>query len=262
MKFYVDFEATQPEQEIISVGVVAENGQTFYHTITPQFSRVSPYIAELTGLTQSLLDNAGTTFDVAFSNLFDWCVCQSNGDGVINWEFYSYSNNDIEFLKASQRNITNNKAYILVSVMIANMKDYSKNVTKFFKGHTSLIKAFNYLQTINQEQYHNALDDAKMLATVARKIETIKPLEEYPFAKNYKNTKYIMPSGVFYCKGLGQNAKERKFDSCEEAIEWLINTNIGKNHREGIHKDRMATKIMKAIRKNETYMNYHWRRVK
>ena len=37
MNFYVDFEATQPEQEIISIGVYCDNEKSFYpfHNILP-----------------------------------------------------------------------------------------------------------------------------------------------------------------------------------------------------------------------------------
>ena len=66
----------------------------------------------------------------------------------------------------------------------------------------------------------------------------------------------------FFAKQRVKNAKEREFGCIQEAIEWLINTNIAKNSRDAVHRDKMATKIMKAIRKNECYMNYKWRREK
>ena len=48
MKFYIDFEATQPENEIIAIGAVAENNATFYSLIKPQLSSISPYISQMT----------------------------------------------------------------------------------------------------------------------------------------------------------------------------------------------------------------------
>ena len=48
MKFYIDFEATQPENEIIAIGAVAENGTAFYSLVKPQLSSISPYISQMT----------------------------------------------------------------------------------------------------------------------------------------------------------------------------------------------------------------------
>ena len=59
--------------------------------------------------------------------------------------------------------------------------------------------------------------------------------------------------------GLFSGKTKKDFGS---AIEWLIETNISKDAREKVHRDRMATKIMKAIRKHDTYMGYKWRRDK
>ena len=50
MNFYIDFEATQPEQEIISIGVYCDNKESFYVLVKPQFSKVSKYITDMTGI--------------------------------------------------------------------------------------------------------------------------------------------------------------------------------------------------------------------
>ena len=46
MKFYIDFEATQPENEIIAIGACAENGATFHSLVKPQLSSISPYVSD------------------------------------------------------------------------------------------------------------------------------------------------------------------------------------------------------------------------
>ena len=48
MKFYIDFEATQPENEIIAIGAVAENGATFHSLVKPQLSSISKWVSDLT----------------------------------------------------------------------------------------------------------------------------------------------------------------------------------------------------------------------
>ena len=78
----------------------------------------------------------------------------------------------------------------------------------------------------------------------------------------YPNAVITFPSGKFFARGAGKNSKEREFEDIHTAIDWLINTRIKVEERANIHKDRMALKIMKALRKKETYMQYLWRREK
>ena len=260
MNFYVDFEATQPEQEIISIGVYSDNEESFYALVKPQFSTVSKYITDMTGITNEMLETA-ESLDLVLKRLYIWCYEQENS--LMNWHLYSYGDGDIEFLKNSMRNIKTETSLVIASIMIATMKDYSQNVTKYFRGTTSLIKAFNYLKSLENKQRHNALEDAKMLADVFMKINEKEPLNKNPFVEMaIAEGNYTFPSGRFFCKGKGKSAKEREFGCIQEAIEWVINTNIAKDSRDAVRRDKMATKIMKAIRKNECYMNYKWRREK
>lgn len=260
MNFYVDFEATQPEQEIISIGVYSDNEESFYALVKPQFSKVSKYITDMTGITNEMLEDR-YDFDTALNDMYIWCANQETN--LNDWHFYSYGDGDIDFLKHTMRNIETERPLVLASIMIATMKDYSQDVTKYFRGTTSLIKAFNYLKSLENKQRHNALEDAKMLADIFMKINEKEPLSKNPFVEMaIAEGNYTFPSGRFFCKAKGKNAKEREFGCIQEAIEWLINTNIAKDSREAVRRDKMATKIMKAIRKNECYMNYKWRRDK
>ena len=259
MNFYIDFEATQPEQEIISVGVVAENGNTFYALIKPQFSSISQFVTELTGLDNQKLQ-AGEDFTTAMDSLYNWCGLQVKG--AHNWNFWSYSDADKIFLQHTLRNANTEKSILMTSFLIANLKDYSKEVKKYFHCPVSLIKAFNYIQHMEQTQNHNALEDAKMLAEVYNKIVGQQPLSSNPFANCIEKTAYTFPSGRFFCRTTGKKAKEIEFPCVEDAIEWLIEKHIKIEDRDAVHRDRIAIKIMKAIKKHNTYMGYKWRRDK
>ena len=250
MNFYVDFEATQPEQEIISVGAFSDNENSFYNLVKPRFSKVSKYITDMTGITNEALEDK-YDLNTIFEALYLWCYTQESD--IANWHFYSYGDGDVDFIKHSLCNINSANALVVASIMIATMKDYSKEVAKYFCGGTSLIKAFNYLEELEKKQKHNALDDAKMLADVFMKINGKEPLESYPFVSQPEGavTTYNFPSGAFYCKGTGKHATEHKFNSIQVGIEWLIEHKIGQNERDRVHRDKMATKIMKAIRKND-----------
>ena len=260
MRIFLDFEATQPEQEIISIGACSDNHRTFYEMVKPQFSTVSKYITEMTGITNEDLETA-YDLDTALDDLFTWCYNQESN--ITKWHFYSYGEGDVDFLKHSLCNVKSQNSLIIASLIIATMQDYSKQVFNYFRGTTSLIKAFNYFKDLDNKQKHNALEDAEMLADVFMKINEQNPLDTNPFIeKRIEEINYTFPSGKFYCKSTGKNAKEREFYSIHEAMEWLIDLKIAQKDREMIRRDKMAAKIMKAVRKKDTYMQYLWRREK
>ena len=66
-----------------------------------------------------------------------------------------------------------------------------------------------------------------------------------------------MPSGTFFCKSSGKNATEHKFNSCDEAIDWYINTYIAKDQRASVHRENIMKHIMKSIRTKKKYAGYN-----
>lgn len=58
MKYYIDFEAAKYVEEIISVGVVREDGKTFYSLVKPKEGKITNALIELTGLTKEKLNDA------------------------------------------------------------------------------------------------------------------------------------------------------------------------------------------------------------
>lgn len=59
MKYFIDFEATENSNEIISVGCVDENGGEFYSLVQPhKIEKLTEFITDLTGITTEDLQNA------------------------------------------------------------------------------------------------------------------------------------------------------------------------------------------------------------
>ena len=124
MNFYIDFEATQPEQEIISIGVYSDNEESFYALVKPQFSKISKYITDMTGITNEMVEDS-YDLDTAFNDLYVWCANQETN--LNEWHFYSYGDGDVDFIKHSMCNIQTQRPLIIASIMIATMKDFSKD---------------------------------------------------------------------------------------------------------------------------------------
>ena len=93
MNFFIDFEANQFTNEIISIGCVAENGATFYALVKPiSKKKPSKFITELTGITKEMLAHADTA-DKVFKNFYLWRKRFPSTDN----KYYVYGNCDIEF---------------------------------------------------------------------------------------------------------------------------------------------------------------------
>ena len=59
MNFYVDFEATQFSERIISFGCVAEDGESFCSLVQPLSNwKITSFITELTGITDDMVKDA------------------------------------------------------------------------------------------------------------------------------------------------------------------------------------------------------------
>ena len=91
MKYFLDFEATQFSNEIIAIGCVNENNQTFYSLVKPK-KKITDFITSLTGITNEMLEDAPSS-DKAFSAFYDWLNHNEPA------EFYCYGNCDIDFVK-------------------------------------------------------------------------------------------------------------------------------------------------------------------
>ena len=259
MNFYIDFEATQPEQEIIEIGVVCENGNTFSKFVKPSHSKISPFITQLTGITNEQLEDE-ENLDASFRELYYWLEDQCSK--IQEWKFYCYGSGDKDFLKKNLEYLKLEISYLMCCVLIARMSDFSAQTKNYFRGNISLIDAFNYVCKESIEQQHNALQDAVMLNTVAKKIDGKKALAEFPFNTEQKHEnedeKYCWPKGRFAC--YSEKGKTlHYFETCQEAVNWVIQHSAPTVK---VYKSRVAKRIMKAIRKQTLYAGYYWTRRK
>ena len=262
MKIFVDFEATQPGNEIIEIGAVAETGEEFHTYVRPLNSEITPFIEKLTGITQETVDNAPSP-QLAFDRFRDWVCIKLPGYNYSDIEFIAYGDSDKLFLTKTIKNnlskLWDNRTLGLACYMAQTIVDYSKTTKRFFNTKISLIKAFNYIKEIENKQRHAALEDAEMLRAVFNSIDDKEPLSENPFiptgdGTTVKNAGYTFPSGRFFARPRG--CAEIEFENIFEAVKWH-------SKRTGAYyQDRVAVNIMKSIRKNKEYNHVKWRREK
>lgn len=272
MNFFIDFEAAQFTNEIISIGCINENGDTFYSLVKPE-GKITKFITDLTGITNEMLVDAALPNEV-FSDLFDWCMRKSPNEQNV---FYCYGNTDVQFLKANIKRSTNFKAGAMLSYIKSSLTDYAPKV----KVHYGLIKPINlgkianYIRGSEIEQNHNALDDACLLKYVFEKVEsspiddTCAELAEYRIegtieegpVETYIDMKRD-PRRVFIGKDKRGKKIYKGFNSLDDAAEYLITheMNHGKNKitiTEATHS-RIMNKIRNAATQKKKYCDKYW----
>lgn len=284
MKYFIDFEATQFSERIISIGCVAGNGNTFKTLVKPVTSKdkVTTFITKLTGITNEMLENAPTANE-AFNAFFDFVL--DNSDTSIP-EYFCYGNTDKTFIERTVSHMTDTRAITFAHALWVALQDYSTCVRQYFQtsNQIGLKKAYMLVQDIEIEQKHDALEDAKMLFEVANNLQTkcspkdyikiaaipkeIKPLPQGTIAKapekfiNWPGNKWEADTGadetnwIVRCVA-GSNIKY--FDSKETAMLWVLRyISKGLSVKKLDHQQKVYEKLEEGFRGGHTPWGFAW----
>lgn len=266
MKYFIDFEAMQFSNYIISVGCVREDGDTFYSLVKPaskEHKKVSKFISELTGITNDMLADAPEA-DEVFEKLFSWVELQSLASGEAP-EFYCYGNCDTDFILANLNKSDHFFAKMILSYMYANMKDYAPAVKAHF-GLVKLIglaKVADYYRGEEVKQDHNALADAQLLKYVYEQVHSHTMAEDMGAFPEYEEqsiaSAITKPNVVYDVTRISKDGKEVQYKSLIKAAKDLIETNKSLKKTASVKKENVAKKIKKAAIGGFEYQDYIWR---
>lgn len=285
MKVFIDIEANQFSGHMMSIGCACENGETFYSLIAlPKGEKPTKFITNLTGITREDLSTASSP-DEVFTELASFLKNVSCEEP--HFEFYCYGNEDPIFINRTIKHMTDFQAIILAMSIAGNLIDYSKEVQKYygnFKSNPpSLHNAYNFVIAEENEQKHNALEDAMMLKTVYEKLFKIsipadgekvygKPRVREEIGKKKEIPDYVRVwlngnigkwkaptcntgAEMLYCK-VGNKIK--KFSSIEEAVYWCIVFNgLGSPKKED-NFNHVAKRVRNALQDGKPYLTCTW----
>lgn len=259
MKYFMDFEATQFEQEIISVGCVDESGREFYSLVRPHSMRkMTGFITELTGITNAQLKNAPDA-DEVFSQFYDYI------DKSGRSEFFCYGNCDGRFISVTLRYVKTFKAQCVLGLMLGSLTDISPEISNIFKTNQSisLYKLSDYYGA-QEEHNHNALNDAKLLKHVylysrGEKLDEC-PFPEYVRAASGDRTPPPQPEQVKNPHVTAVNGDQTfGFSSYGKAADWIITSILPKNAVITLDtKSNISNRIVQAVANGNTYHGYTW----
>ena len=248
MKYYIDFEATEEKQEIISVGCVREDGKEFYSLVHSD-DPITLKIEEITGISQADIDEAPSARE-AFEALADFCKQDEELP-----EFINYGDADADYVYNTFSNASSLKEAGMLSFLYLNMYDIADDVKQFFYVNKtiSLEKLGKYFDKDMDDQNHNALDDAKLLKMVCDNMKNGKQdsnvFNEYLDPLRYPD----IVSKVLRMQG---SSIVNEFDSLEDAVAWVKAQPDDKGHK---YVQNAAEKIKTAAKNGSRYFDSSWR---
>jgi len=183
MNFYLDFEATQYSNRIISIGCIADNGDKFQTLVKPvNNEKVGKFITQLTGITEEMIAEAPTA-DEAFKEFLAWYMRQ----GDLRPQFYVYGN-DKKFIQSTVKYMEDSMAIIFATFVQSNLVDYSKIAADHIRRNGVGLRALVSIIEKDNEiiQRHDALEDAEWLKLVVDHLDKIPVKAEIPEPVSFK----------------------------------------------------------------------------
>lgn len=264
MRYFIDFEATQYSDRIISVGCVKENGDSFYSLVNPN-REITSFITSLTGITQEMVD-AAPDADTVFADLYNF-VKEDEGTP----EFYCYGNSDKDFCKATfEKMATTFKARCMLGYLRTGLMDFGDIVKAHFglNNNISLLKVYNYYTGTENAQTHNALEDAKMLKYVCEQVEANEDeFDAFPEYRVHKAVTKIKKeaktmedlkcaNAVFFRLKKGRIAET--YYTLEDAITWIIDHKMPAGQKDQVDPVNIGKKIKSAALNHKEYCKTSW----
>lgn len=279
MKYFIDLEATQFSNEIISIGCVREDGETFYSLVNVSKNKMTNFITELTGITKEDVSTAPSS-DEVFTKFYDWLVPDES-----KVQFFCYGNADLGFIRRNLNKATTVKAQMALSVLALHLVDYSKCVER----HFGLIKSISlkkvlayYRQVAEVEQNHNALEDALFLKEIYDRINDEDDVVECPFPGyekpikpevtpkpttnisrklNITTDKFMdetMEFDVLQTSSKKGGTIIKRLSGKEATLNYIIGT-MSAETQEVAQPRNVASRLIRASTRNEQYCGRWWK---
>ena len=269
MNFYLDFEATQFSERVISIGCVCDNGNEFYSLVRPpKGDKVNGFITRLTGITQEMVENADIA-DVAFIALRNFVRSNSNGQKP---HFFVYGSNDASFLRKTMAKMMDEDAKKFLSRLSSSLVNYCPTARRFFGvSQIGLAKACAKFRGEEVPQNHNALEDANLLrelvyminnhgemALVEFEVVTVKDTSSKPKPQK-KKTEEKPITGKILMYGHAESPNQKTYQNFESALDIIYmrtKASMPLTNRETVKKN-----LTKAIRNGTSYRGWLWKEI-
>ena len=259
MKYFIDFEATQFSNEIISVGCIDEEGREFYSLVKPHdLRRMTSFITDLTGIRVGELA-AAPSVDKVFSDFYEWI------DHAEPVEFYCYGNCDDRFVTQTMRYVHRFEAQCALSLIHGSLIDFSLALAKHFgiSQPVSLAKATEYYSGEKIKNEHNSLYDAINLKLIYERsyCEEITecPFPEYGVAKPDKEEERPAKRDSRSRIEAANGHVTKSFYTYGRAADWVLRELMAtRGEVDEKTKSNVCNRIINAVGSDKPYYGYDW----
>lgn len=193
MRIFVDLEATEAG-EIIAIGAVTEENERFFGLMAPVYSRITPRIAAITGITEEDAELFPQPVET-IQKFVDWARNQDKGIGI---HFFTFGSNDGGFVQRTRNFHADQWGACAVVMMLdwvkANMSNGASPVYKAFRRPLISLRSAYLTYKHNETDVatvHNPVEDAVMFKELVEAAENGWTLPEN--AELVKVAKPVMP---------------------------------------------------------------------
>ena len=221
MKYFIDFEAMQFSNYIISVGCVREDGKEFYslvHTPENTNKNVSKFITDLTGITTEMVEAAPSPEEV-FNKFFDFCFedCVKVHFGLIKL------------------------------INLAKVCEYFRG-EEIVQTHNSLDDA-KMLKEVYEGCKNEKASEVDANVFMEYKEITTDQIE-------YEDTRF----DVFCCPTKNfEEERTKKFENLKEAVEYVKSYDKSMRNNPTVNVYNIAKRIKKSYNTKKQYNFYYWK---
>ena len=230
MKIYLDLEANAVTNEVISIGMVTENGDEFYSLVRPH-TKLDRKIKELTHISQEDAD-AAPSLEAVMQAVRRFLCIATPLDEIV---FIHYGKSDVDFLRASQIFAERESTKVILQYIINRCENVDNRVPQHFGRETiGLRSAYLTMRLSSDEpatQNHHALEDAQMLKYVWENIDN-----------------YTLPEGAEVVKVVRFNMRYGKGKKKKAATQYAPKTPTDRlTAKKSGTRHRQAAAIIPAI---------------
>lgn len=249
MNYFIDFEATQFNNEIIAVGCICEDGRVFYSLVRSN-KKITSFITKLTGITTKEIQQAEEP-EIVFEKLWSWCSTDPKP------HFYCYGTTDKNFVRHNFQINKNFKAAAMLSYLYLDLEDYTPHVREHFGlcKPIGLQKVYNYCTNNTNIQKHNALEDAIMLKDVYNYIQT-HPVEKDIFIEYQTEVPNSAP--VYKVSRWRDGELLEEYNSMADAVNWCF-AQMPEAIRTKIKPKTVREGIKQSQKRKKRYRDYRWK---
>lgn len=195
---FLDFEATETSQEIISIGAIKaeldnkkhiksydDGFQCYIKTSTI----ITPIIENITGITNKLLDEKGIPFPLAISKLENYI-----GQNLNQTHFMTFGNYDMRLLHVNSVKYNLKENNLILHIFRKNT-DFSQVIHQFMRNENnqtlSLVNSLKIFNLRPAKPLHNSLSDAKSLMFLYEAFLSNKKIIRNEYLKVIKNAPHL-----------------------------------------------------------------------